>query len=439
MNVVPSNDGDGGRTLIAHRAADNGSRCDQKSCRAPQPSYHSIESWSYTPQGGFVLRAVRQTATFVVALLALFVLNPTAQAAPTVQLGTSLSIQATPEGREIGVKGRLVDVRDRAIPGAQLKVRLDALSLGIVTTDEGGRWATTVTIPASLGAGRHDIIVVFDGTDQYKATAGSVAVTIGDQTTPGPEQPATEPPGLKPTTLTASVPAEPQLWGTVVSVTGNLTGPEGAQIGGAPITVNGPGGIRSDCLTDDGGAYACEMAVPDVEGPVELEAVFASMQGFAAASARATLQVVAPATPTAGATPTQAPTPSTTPKELSSAEPQSEQASASSSTVAVTPAPAAQSTYGPLLIALVGAFAVLGLGVLGLSLMRSSRREPVERFIEPSDAADDAGFIDDEPPLPIWDDEPAAPLHDGAGTSAGHRYGASIRPADPRAPRRALD
>lgn len=379
-------------------------------------------------------------AATLVAALALI-------AAPAHAAPSTLEAAFAVEGGEVRISGSLTS-QGEPVKREDVIATLDGREMDSDRTDGDGEFRLSFDLPSDL-AGKHVVAVEFGGSRGADPASAQTTITVGSPEAPEDEDDGdtggndnggsgatTKPPKpapeeddepAQPTALTLTAEAaETAFNGSVVRILGQLTGPSGAGVGNAGITVSDAAGEveESFTVTTSTGSYEALYAVPEGQpaGTLTLTLSFGGTTGLKPASTQVSIAVEHTVVPTAtpSPTPTATPTPAATPTPSASASP--------SADAGTTPATPAEDLTGPvswflLTSVVVGGSALLATAFLVFRSTRASRLLPEE--------AGDIAFLDDEPEATDADGVSQTEVLDGmlGGTVVEDEPTRPIRPA----------
>jgi hypothetical protein len=211
---------------------------------------------------------------------------------------TNLTVTVGDNNGAVSLTGRLTAGK-QPIAGAQIFLAIDSRVVQQATTGADGSYSASTAAPA---AGDHVASATYGGDVTYK---GAVATDRFTVTTGGP---ATAPPAPA-TVIAATLSPSPVHAGSVLSVTGTLTG-NGAPIDSARVDFSCDfGGATAMGATDATGAFNTTLALPATGQPASLTVTisYAGDSRFAAAKGTFKVQVLPPSTPSAVPSPSIAP------------------------------------------------------------------------------------------------------------------------------------
>ena len=262
-----------------------------------------------------------------------------------------LTISASGSGNTLNISGSLT-AGGQPISGADIIITLDTQTLGRVSTGGDGSYSTSTQLP---NPGTHVVTATFGGDKTNRPASATQRFAVASPTT----APATT---AAPTTvITAQLSPNPVAAGSVLVVSGTLAS-AGVAIDSARVDISCDfGGTSALGVTDAGGAFTANLALPATGQPSKLTVTvsYAGDNRFAAARATFQASVTAAATPTV-ATPSIPPAPTGASVAPASSTPTSVQSSAAMTLRnATTPA----ATVG-VVLGIVGVGAFIALGVL---------------------------------------------------------------------------
>ncbi|QKY20484.1 DUF4129 domain-containing protein [Halolamina sp. CBA1230] len=180
-------------------------------------------------------------------------------------------------GDEVAVSGQAA-VDGTPVPGARVRVTVDGVTLGTVTTGSNGSYAVVSDLPASVASGETDVEAVIVPSD--RAVRSAVAST---------------PLRVESTETALSVNASRATDGRV-RLTGQLTTTEGAPVAGETIELRIEGTTVATVETDSAGAFEQLVTPQDgLDGVVSVEAIYdAPSSNLAGATAETSVDLDAP-------------------------------------------------------------------------------------------------------------------------------------------------
>lgn len=98
---------------------------------------------------------------------------------------SDLSVEGLSDGnRAVTVNGTLATADGDGVRGESVEIQIDGVTVGTVTTDAGGTFEETVSVPNSIAGGEVTVTAVYDGSgSNIEAATAETVVTIGDADT----------------------------------------------------------------------------------------------------------------------------------------------------------------------------------------------------------------------------------------------------------------
>ncbi|WP_167853939.1 hypothetical protein [Acidipropionibacterium timonense] len=247
---------------------------------------------------------------------------PTADATPPTG---KLTLAATLDSkRVVHATGRLTTQVGYAVVGGRISVGLDGQDVTVTTTNSGGAWSVTFTLPVDISAGAHTVSARFDGNDAVGRSAASTTVVLT---------------GTPATRMTARISSSTARPGEVLRLQGTVTLADRTPVSGAEIDSSGSFSHTVDqtTVTAADGSFTALLQVPPDQpgGPITVRVAFAGDGRFTGSSQIFKVTVTAPS-------PTPTPTVTTTPTPTASPTPESPDGDGRESTP--TPIPVVSST-----------------------------------------------------------------------------------------------
>ena len=287
--------------------------------------------------------------------------NATVPQAPNPQSVLTLSAD-NGSGNTIVFSGTLT-AAGQPIPGADIIIALDMQAVGRVTTGGDGSYSTSTQLPSS---GAHVATATFGGDKTYRPASATQRFSVAPPTTAPPT-----------TVITAQLSPSPVAAGSVLVVSGTLAS-AGVAIDSARVDIACDfGGLSALGVTDAGGAFTTNFALPPAGQPTKLTVTIAYAGDNRFAAATATFQ--APVTAAAPSSPVATPTipPASTPPPVAPAN-STPTAVPSSATMTLRNATTPAATVG-VVLGVVGVGAFTALSVLWVLAWRRHDLLPGER------------------------------------------------------------
>lgn len=276
---------------------------------------------------------------------------PAVPVAPAKDDTSFIDVTSATGATTVKVTGKLMS-KNKPVGGQKVLVKVDGAKVGEATTGADG--AFTAEVPTPTAPGSHELVVEFEGKDQWKPTTAKGTLTVQAGT------------GI---TLTATGPQVPA--GGLVGLNGKLVStPGNTPLPGIRVRISG-GGVDTWAFTNEAGEYTASLTAPAQPGSAVYTASVDKEGQVQAASTTATVTITpAPSTPTPTASATPTPSPTTT------ARPSVTPTISSPSATPPLDPPSLKGLWPILAIGAVGVLALLALGAHALHRHRQADAIP---------------------------------------------------------------